>query len=436
MANPPFADPLFLGIDVGTSGVRAAVIDPAGATLSSAVCPMPAPVLVEGRPQQDPEIWWSAVVRCLAGLSAQLKSAKASFARIAALAVDGTSGTMLLADDRLSPVTPGLMYNSACFTEEAKRIANHAPLPSAMDASSALARMLHLQSMDPGRRAMFCLHQADWIMARIAGVGGNSDENNVLKLGYNLHTGEWPAWFEACGVRMALLPRVHAPGTVVATVGKWGSETLGFRPDARVCAGTTDSVAAFLASGADKNGNAVTSLGTTLVIKLLSDRPVEDPARGVYSHRIGGKWLAGGASNSGGAVLRRYFALQDIVALSAKIRADRPSGCDFYPLIRPGERFPTNDPDLQPRLSPRPEDDARFLHGMLEGMARIEADGYRALASLGCPYPTRVLTAGGGAGNAAWSRIRERILGVPVLRSPCEEAAVGAARLAAGLARF
>jgi len=85
---------------------------------------------------------------------------------------------------------------------------------------------------------------------------------------------------------------------------------------------------------------------------------------------------------------------------------------------------------MQPRLTPRPDDDARFLHGMLEGLARIEALGYQRLAELGAPPPRRVLTVGGGAINPVWTALRSRILGVPVAPAPQTDAAVGTARLA------
>ena len=75
-----------------------------------------------------------------------------------------------------------------------------------------------------------------------------------------------------------------------------------------VVAGTTDGCAAFLASGASEAGDGVTSLGTTLTLKLLSATPVFAPQFGVYSHRIGDQWLAGGASNSGGGVLASLFS--------------------------------------------------------------------------------------------------------------------------------
>ncbi|HDO34643.1 MAG TPA: carbohydrate kinase, partial [Chromatiales bacterium] len=105
-------------------------------------------------------------------------------------------------------------------------------------------------------------------------------------------------------------------------------------------------------------------------------------------------------------------------------------GLGYYPLLAPGERFPIADPDLAPRLTPRPADDARFFQGLLEGIARIEARGYRLLAELGAPYPVSVRTVGGGARNAPWRRIRERLLGVPVPASEHEDAAYGAALLA------
>ena len=85
---------------------------------------------------------------------------------------------------------------------------------------------------------------------------------------------------------------------------------------------------------------------------------------------------AGGASNTGGAVLKQYFSNAQLAELSESIDAATPSSLDYYPLTSPGERFPINDPDMQPRLTPRPADDAEFLHGLLEGVASVEAQAY------------------------------------------------------------
>lgn len=86
---------------------------------------------------------------------------------------------------------------------------------------------------------------------------------------------------------------------------------------------------------------AVTSLGSTLAIKLLSERRVPDDARyGLYSHRLGSGWLVGGASNTGGAVLRRHFTDEQLAVLTPRMDAGTPTGLDYYPLNTPGERFP------------------------------------------------------------------------------------------------
>ena len=92
--------------------------------------------------------------------------------------------------------------------------------------------------------------------------------------------------------------------------------------------------------------------------------------------------------------------------------------------------FPIADAALTSRETPRPADDVAFLHGLLEGIARIEAAGYRRLAELGASPLISVRTVGGGARNTAWTAIRARVLGVPVRRAAAEEAAVGLAGLA------
>ena len=421
---------LYLGIDIGTSGVRTSVIDGAGSEIASANVSMSAPVRIDDRPCQDGGVWWDAVRQCLHDQATSLHEAGRSFDDIVALAVDGTSGTLLLTDADLNPLTPGYMYNSAKFNDEAEEIALHAPETSmARGAGSTLARLLFLQKRVAN--AKHALHQADWIAAKLMRRGGLSDETNVLKMGFDVQRRIWPEWFAALGV--SLLPDVKPVGEMFGVVDASIADSFGFSHDVKVIAGTTDSNAAFLAAGASQIGEGVTSLGTTLAIKLLSDKPVSDPSRGIYSHRIKEMWLPGGASNSGGGVLLDHFTAQQMSQMESELKPESLRGLDYYPLSQPGERFPIADPNLPPRLTPRPESDVEFFQAMLEGISEIERIGYTALQQLGAPTLKRVFTAGGGARNQAWTKIRSIKLGVPVGDALSSDASVGVARIAAGL---
>ena len=424
---------LYLGIDLGTSGVRTSVIDSDGKLLSDAAVGVEAPILVDDRPCQDANLWWAAVEQCLVAQRIDLKKNGHSLDNVDALSVDGTSGTLLLTDGDLNPLTRGYMYNSGGFDRAAETVARFAPDESlARGSGSGLARLLFLQEQ-AGSDAAFALHQADWIAAKLMRHGGLSDETNVLKMGYDVQKRCWPDWFVSCGVNTDSLPEVKPVGDSFGVIDDAIAAHFGFAKHTRVVAGATDSNAAFLASGATEIGDAVTSLGTTLAIKLLSDKPVSDPSRGIYSHRIGDKWLPGGASNSGGGVLLDHFTTDQIRDLSQSVDPSAPTGLDYYPLSRPGERFPISDPKFPGRLAPRPESDAVFFQAILEGISEIERTGYEALADLGAPKLNRVFTAGGGAKNASWTQIRQQKLGVAVVDSQSGEASVGAARIAAGL---
>ena len=159
-------------------------------------------------------------------------------------------------------------------------------------------------------------------------------------------------------------------------------------------------------------------------------KPVFSAAHGVYSQPLFDHWLVGGASNSGGAVLRHYFNQSQLTAMTPLLQPEQPTGLDYYPLLAAGERFPVNDSTLPPLLAPRPGDDVVFFQGMLEGMAAIEQRGYQLLAELGAPFPTHVVTIGGGAANSAWQQIRTQYLHIPIDRAAQQQAAFGAALLA------
>jgi sugar (pentulose or hexulose) kinase len=384
---------------------------------------MPAPFDENGLVTQHPAIWWTATCRVLQNLAEKI-----DLKRIGSIAVDGTSGTVLGVDADGQPVAPAQMYNSRASAEIVRSIAAVAPPESAVQGTtSALARAIAMQTQ---QGAIRLIQQADWISGQFSQRFDVTDENNALKLGYDPIARRWPDWLVEVGLQPDRLSTVVPAGTTTSTIARWRASALGLAADVAIVAGTTDGCAAFLAAGAERSGDAVTSLGTTLVLKLLSDRPLFDANLGVYSHRIDDVWLVGGASNSGGAAIAKHFCLDEIRELSEKMTPDVPTGLDYYPLAGRGERFPHNNPDMEGRVGPRPESDILFLQGLLEGVTSVEKLGYDCLAELGGSLIKSIRTVGGGAKNAAWQAIRARMLGIPLIDPGDDEPAVGAAKLA------
>ncbi len=410
---------IFIGLDIGTSGARAVAMDSDGTQLAMGSSPM----ADHSRDHRDPQGWLGAARTALRAAAMQIDRSN-----LRAICVDGTSGTMIPIDAAGTPLAPGRMYNDPCDDSALlDRIAEYAPATSAAHgATSGLAKVLTLQDI-PG--ALQVVHQADWIAGRLCGVYA-TDDNNALKTGYDPVAACWPDWIGKTGARTGMLPPVHRPGTPLGSLRPAVASAFELPETVQVISGTTDGCAAFLATGASQPGDGVTSLGTTLVLKLLCDQPIFAPESGIYSHHIMGHWLAGGASNTGGGVLLDHFTPAQMDALSDRIAPDNPLNLGYYPLRQPGERFPIADPNLQPRMEPRPTDEAQYLQALFEGIADIEALGYEKLHDLGGPGLRSVRSVGGGADNVAWTRIRERRLNVPFAPAHNTEAAYGAAILA------
>ena len=407
-----------VGIDFGTSGARAIAIDSRRHVVAQARQTYAGSLV-------SADTWRLALLALIDQLPLTVRQ------QTEAIAINGTSSTVLLCDREGSPLGDALLYNDSRGQDLVDTVSAIAPAGSpTLSATSTLTKLLWWcgGAWRPPANAAYLMHQADWLGWLLHHQLGISDYHNALKLGYDVGALQYPDWLTELGIA-PLLPRVVAPGSAIAPVAPAIAQRFQLPPTCQVCAGTTDSIAAFLASGAQQPGDGVTSLGSTLVIKLLSEVRVDDSASGVYSHRLGNLWLVGGASNTGGAVLKHYFSDQQLAALSQQINSDRPAHLDYYPLLSPGERFPINAPHLQPRLT-RPSDDVQFLQGMLEGIARIEALGYQRLRALGASPLQQVYTAGGGGKNLVWQAIRQRQLGTTVQAAQQPEAAYGSALLA------
>ncbi|HFE38608.1 MAG TPA: carbohydrate kinase, partial [Gammaproteobacteria bacterium] len=413
----------YIGIDVGTSGCRAIAIDNTNHIVGKSAVTLPASYVKAGHIVQNPHDWWLACHLVLDDLLAQIPRK-----HVKSIAVDGTSGTVLLCDADGTLQSDAYMYNDNNNQVAAKRIEQIAPRESAVHGtSSGLAKCLTLIDKYQPAKTTKCLNQADWIAGIFTQKYHFSDQNNSLKLGYDPVQQCWPEWMQALKCQDYLAENVCQPGDIFAPMAPPMANTFKLPETTKIIAGTTDSIAAFIATGCKQTGEAVTSLGSTLAIKLLTDHPIYAPEYGVYSHRLADKWLVGGASNTGGTVIKKYFDSAQISALSRKLDIKHATGLDYYPLLEVGERFPVNDNEFAPKLNPRPTSELLFFQGILEGIANIEKNGYKKLAQLGASYPTIVLTTGGGSINPAWQEMREQILQVPVRKAKFTEAAYGAA---------
>ena len=361
---------LYLGIDFGTSGARAVVINSAGIIQSETQYSF----LETSNKVTE---WQQALFTLIEQIPQEIRH------KIQAIALNGTSSTVMLCDSTGTPITEPLMYNDGRgieFIETLKTIAP--PNHNVISATSSLAKLLWLiKHSNLENQHYYLLHQADWLAFLLHGRLGISDYHNALKLGYDVENLSYPTWLQNLTTSIHL-PEIVAPGTPISEVLPDIADKLQLNKNCLICAGTTDSIAAFLASGAKSPGEAVTSLGSTLVLKLLSHTRIDNSHYGIYSHRLGDLWLVGGASNTGGAVLKHFFNDAQLESISSKIDSNKESPLDYYPLLKPGDRFPINDPHLSPKLLPKPADPVEFLHGLLEGIARIEGAGLSLVTTI------------------------------------------------------
>ncbi|WP_327106330.1 FGGY-family carbohydrate kinase [Nonomuraea glycinis] len=434
---------VWIGIDLGTQSVRAMAVDGSGQVLGAASRALTSHR--DGpRHEQDPEQWWeelaAATREALAGVPAS---------RIAGVAVDATSGTVLLTDGHGDPLTPALMYDDRRATEEVERVNVVGARVwerlgyQRMQPNWALPKLLWLLRAEArlARQGEIRLaHQSDFVNRRLVGTEVATDLSNALKTGVDLIDERWPYdVLDALGVPAEVLPDVVRPGSVLGVVCAAAAEATGLPEGTPVIAGTTDGCAAQLGAGALRPGSWNSVLGTTLVLKGVTEELIHDPLGVVYSHRApDGSWLPGGASSTGAGVLARDLPGRDLAALSRQATARYGTGgggTDFlpitYPLVSRGERFPFAAPEAEGFTLGEPADDVERYVAILRGAAFVERLCFDYLDLLGAPVDGEIILTGGATRSAYWNQLRADVLGRPVTLRENAEPALGMALLAA-----
>jgi sugar (pentulose or hexulose) kinase len=338
------------------------------------------------------------------------------------MAICSTSGTFLLTDRAGRPVTPALMYDDARATARRDHIVDADPdrWATSMQPTWALPKILDLVADGHDLADRRVVHSADFVAAHLVGHPVATDTSHALKTGYDLIADAWPATaFDKLGLPLSAFPEVVRPGA-----------ELGRTPaGVPVHAGMTDGCAAQIAAGALTPGAWNSVLGTTLVLKGVSNELLTDPTGAVYSHRHpDGGWLPGGASSTGAGVLTELLPGADLDALD---RAAGPIDAVTYPLTKTGERFPFVAPQAERFTLGSTPDDLHVYAAVLQGVAFIERLAFDHLQTLGADPVRSVSLTGGATRSGYWNQLRADVLGVPVELPAVPDPAYGMAILAA-----
>lgn len=427
-----------MGIDLGTQGARALAVTASGEVVAEAHQPLAnAPQdLPPGWFEQDPRDWWRAICAAIRAVLAGLPQQ----ARLAAISVVSTSGTILPVDSLGEPLSAAVMYNDQRSAPQVPRVRKEAEAHERkhgyrFGSSFALPKIVWFQEERPEiyRQTARFLHAADYIAAKLTGDFTRSDTSNALKTGYDLIDLKWPDFIEdGLGISRKILPEAALPGQPMGRVCAAAALETGLPVGVRVQAGATDGTAAQLGSGATHPGEWNSTLGTTLVFKGIDRNLHLDPQGRVYCHRHPeGWWMPGGASNTGTDWIGQDHPGADLSELGRRAAMLIPTRLLRYPLVKKGERFPFIYPEAVGFLVGQPASLEELYAAGLEGLAMVERLAYETLQSIGFEVGRRVFITGGGTRSPEWGRIRAAVLQRSLLQPEVAETAFGAAVLAA-----
>ena len=431
---------LFMGIDVGTQGVRCVVADAAGSVLAAKSVAFAKLNIAaeEGWYEQSPADWKNAAEEAVTACTAMLRASGISTERIRSISIDGTSGTIVPLDAGFEPLCNGIMYNDPRAKEEAAIVhaamgAHEKKLGLKFGASFSLPRVMWVMRKRPDiyEKTRIFAHQADYVTGLLCGEYCTSDYSNALKTGYDLLDDKWPDEITSLGIDTGKLPKIVRPGAPIANVSADAAARLGLSESTMVVGGSTDGYASALAAGAVQTGSWASIIGTTFVLKGVTEKLVIDPNGSSYSHMLpSGEWMLGGASNLGGKCLNLCADGRSFDELNAASEALIPTGVRCYPLTGKGERFPFVDPDFE-SFYVGDIFGGKLYPALMEGVGFGERYALERMQWLGAQVGDTICTTGGACRSDLWLRIRASILGRRLQVPRVVDAAMGSALLAA-----
>ena len=441
----------FLGLDVGTSGVKAILMSPTGEVTAAAMSPLSMSTPRPGWAEQDPEAWWTATI---ASIRAVLEPKP--IARIAAIGISGQMHSSVFLDRSGRVIRPALLWCDGRTTAECAEITARAGGEGRLRdwvrnpalEGFTLPKVLWLRNHEPAAFARLAtvLLAKDYIRFRLTGVLSTEPSDASGTLMFDPARLRWSQEIlQAVGLPDALLPDVHGSAEVHGNVTGLSAGATGLEAGTPVVGGGGDNACGAAGVGAIEPGEAVASWGTSGTVLAPTAEPLVDPLLRVHTlcHVLPRMWYVMGVVLSAGGAFA-WYRDQFAKELAGSARADDllteeaagvPAGAEgvtFLPYLQ-GERTPHRDASLRGAFLglSLAHTRAHLTRAVLEGISFALRESLSILQELGLS-PSRLLLTGGGARSPFIRRLQAEVYGVPVSTVNREEGpAYGAALLAA-----
>jgi xylulokinase len=448
---------VLLGIDLGTSGLKAVLFDSAGACLAEASRELPLRCPRQGWVEQDPDRWWNALCELLPALRAR---APEPMSRLAVIACTGQQSSPVLLDRQGGVLTPSPIWMDRRATLECRELEERFGSDELYRATGlrpdpmyTVYKLMWLRkhAAKVWRETALVLQPKDFINYRLTGLAaadyaGAAGTQCLHLAELNWHQGI----LSAAGIEPSLFPGLFASSHVLGPVKNGLAKALGLPPAVPVVAGGGDTTVSALGCGVSQPGDGAVVVGTSSDVVICLEDPVTDPLRriGCYPYCLPGRFMAIAGSNNAGAVVNwcrdTFFEREkgeaekrgqsglDLMLEGAATIPPGSEGLVCLPYFS-GERSPIYNPDARGLLS-----GLSLLHtknhvarAILEGITLSVYERLKVTEALHLPLD-RILLTGGGVRNAFWRQMITDVLGRPTYHAEAQQAAsLGAAMLGA-----
>ncbi|PQA89518.1 xylulokinase [Hyphococcus luteus] len=431
---------MFLGIDIGTSGVKAVAVDETGTVVDQSVVELrvsrPAPLQSE----QEPSDWWAATNKAVADISKDHRKA------VKAIGLSGQMHGAALIDKAGAAIRPAILWNDGRSLEECAELEESLPALGEITGNRAMPgftapKLLWLRKHEPEtfEKTEKVLLPKDYVRLRMTGDYASDMSDSAGTLWLDTKARDWSdAVLNACSLSRDHMPALYEGNEVTGRLRgelaeAWGMERV------PVAAGGGDNAAGAVGSGTVRTGDAFLSLGTSGVTFLADSEYRPNPAGGVHTfcHALPNRWHEMSVMLSAASAVdwvAKTAGFSDPAALFAAVE-ERNTPCStemFLPYLS-GERTPHNNPLAQGVFFglTQSSDAVSLGQATLEGVAFGLADGIDALHATGAQIET-LSVIGGGARSHYWGRILSSVFNQPLIYRKGGEVgpAYGAARLA------